>query len=178
MSCITTLKRLALLLIIIIISVALNTTEVKGKTQESIKNTNTNIERTTGISKEHLDKITKQVKQEADKIQKQKEEKAKKEKEKQEYESHWESLGYCRCTEYCASCNSPSGHQSSSGTYLTDGCVACSWLSIGTKLRIDGYEYVVVDKCGTDAIDIFVDDGCGYCHCNMNTYKNVEIWQP
>lgn len=99
-----------------------------------------------------------------------------KEQQEAEERSHWKSLGSVRCTEYCPNCNSPSGYQSSSGTYLYEGCVACSWLPIGTVLMIDGYEYTVVDVCGTDAIDIFVDtDGC---YCSMNTYKEVYIYEP
>lgn len=89
-------------------------------------------------------------------------------------EKKWESIGYCRITTYCPSCNSPSGsYQSSSGQTLYEGCVACSWLSIGTVIRINGAQYVVVDKCGTDAIDIFVDTP--YCMCNANYYAEVEI---
>lgn len=97
-------------------------------------------------------------------------------KEREE-ESHWKSIGLVRCTEYCTSCNSPSGHHSSSGTYLTDGHVACSWLSLGTRIRINGYEFIVVDTCGTDAIDIFRDRDDG-CYCNMNEYKEVEVYVP
>ena len=59
-----------------------------------------------------------------------------------EEESHWENIGYVRCTEYCPSCNSPSGHRSSSGAYLTDGHVACSWLKLGTRIRINGFNSI------------------------------------
>lgn len=95
---------------------------------------------------------------------------------KKEEEREWESLGYCRITTYCPACNDPAGsYQSSSGTTLYEGCVACSWLPIGTRLRIDGYEYVVMDTCGIGGtVDIFVDTG-GYCNCNTLSYKEVYI---
>lgn len=104
-------------------------------------------------------------------------EKKKREEEKRKAEERkWESLGYYRITTYCPGCNDPAGtYQSSSGTTLYEGCVACSWLSIGTRLRIDGYEYVVMDTCGVGGtIDIFVDSG-SYCSCNTLSYKEVYI---
>lgn len=91
--------------------------------------------------------------------------------------AHWESLGYCRITEYCPQCNDPVGtYQSSSGATLCDGYVACNWLSNGTKIKIDGVEYVVMDTCGTDAIDIFNDTEV--CQCARNEYQEVQIWKP
>ena len=93
---------------------------------------------------------------------------------KKEEEREWESLGYCRITTYCPACNDPAGsYQSSSGTTLYEGCVACSWLPLGATLRINGSIYTVVDRCGTDAIDEFVDTS--YCMCNSNYYTKVEI---
>lgn len=86
----------------------------------------------------------------------------------------WESLGQCRITYYCPSCNDPAGsYQSSSGVTLYEGCVACNWLSIGTKIKIHGVEYTVMDTCGTDAIDIFIDTGG--CQCSGNYYTEVKI---
>ena len=92
-----------------------------------------------------------------------------------EEDADWESIGSCRITTYCAGCNDPAGsYQSSSGVTLYEGCVACNWLPIGTRLRIDGCEYVVMDTCGTDAIDIFVDTS--YCVCSSNYYTEVFIY--
>jgi len=115
-------------------------------------------------------------------IQRQAEEKARlkkleqKRRAKMKREAHWKPLGECRITEYCPDCNDPPGtHLSSSGAYLYEGCVACSWLENGTRLRIDGCEYVVMDTCGTEAIDIFRDTS--YCCCNRNYYAEVEIWR-
>ena len=88
--------------------------------------------------------------------------------------SMWKSLGQCRITYYCPGCNDPAGsYQSSSGVTLYEGCVACNWLSIGTKIKIHGVEYTVMDTCGTDAIDIFVDTGG--CQCSGNYYTEVKI---
>lgn len=78
-----------------------------------------------------------------------------------------------RITDYCPECNSPSGHQSSSGKYLEDGDCACSWLPIGTEVRINGNVYTVADRCGTDAIDIFRDTET--CQCDDNYYTTVYI---
>ena len=85
----------------------------------------------------------------------------------------YEYIGECRITEYCPQCNDGSGHESSSGVYLEYGHAACNWLPIGTIVNIEGDEFVVVDTCGTDAIDIFVDTD--ECHCNLNEYKRVAI---
>ena len=109
-----------------------------------------------------------------------KKEQLKKEREKEqkmkEYENHWETIGEQRITTYCPCCNDPVGsYQSSSGATLQEGYVACNWLDVGTKIRINGAEYIVMDTCGTEAIDIFVDTSC--CMCNDDYYTNVEIWR-
>lgn len=92
----------------------------------------------------------------------------------EEETQQWEPIGECRVTTYCPYCNSPQGHGSASGVYLEYGHVACSWLPIGTVIRIDGEVFTVVDVCGTDAIDIFMpfEDGC---HCDINEYRFVEV---
>lgn len=84
-------------------------------------------------------------------------------------------IGTCRITEYCPVCNDGAGHESASGTYLRYGHAACSWLPYGTVIDIEGDEFVVVDTCGTDAIDIFIDDNSGACNCNLNEYKRVTV---
>lgn len=81
-----------------------------------------------------------------------------------------------RVTEYCPSCNSPAGHGSATGKYLTEGDCACGWLPMGTVVEIDGVQYTVVDVCGTDAIDIFRDTDT--CLCDMNEYKEAVIERP
>lgn len=83
-----------------------------------------------------------------------------------------------RVTEYCPTCNSPSGHGSASGVFLAEGHCACGWLPMGSIVIIDGEEYEVVDVCGTDAIDIFVDDDSGVCHCDRNEYEEAVIIRP
>ena len=75
-------------------------------------------------------------------------------------------------------CNDGAGHESSSGKYLEYGDCACSWLPVGTKVNVEGEEFTVVDTCGTDAIDIFIDDDSGFCQCDRNEYKNVSIKKP
>lgn len=83
-----------------------------------------------------------------------------------------------RVTEYCPSCNCPPGHGSASGKYLEEGDCACGWLPMGTVVIIDGEEYTVVDVCGTDAIDIFVNDDSGECRCERNEYEEAVIIRP
>lgn len=84
-------------------------------------------------------------------------------------------LGECRVTTYCPVCNDGAGHESSSGTYLESGHAACRWLPNGTIIDIEGDEYEIVDTCGTEAIDLFIDDNSGVCRCNLNEYKRVTI---
>lgn len=86
----------------------------------------------------------------------------------------WQPLGKCRITCYCPSCNDGSGHESASGKYLEYGDCACSWLPMGTIISIEGEEFEVVDICGTDAIDVFINDESG-CHCSLNEYRYVSI---
>lgn len=86
----------------------------------------------------------------------------------------WEPIGKCRITCYCPRCNDGAEHESSSGAYLEYGHAACNWLPIGTVISVEGEEFTVVDTCGTDAIDIFIDDESG-CHCNLNEYRYVSI---
>lgn len=85
----------------------------------------------------------------------------------------WKSIGDCRITEYCPCCNDPAGYESSSGKTLENGDAACSWLPIGTRIRVYGREYTIVDICGTDAIDLFIDSD--ECWCNRNEYQTVKI---
>lgn len=82
-------------------------------------------------------------------------------------------IGDCRVTTYCPSCNTGAGHASSSGVYLEEGHAACRWLKNGTVVVIGGNEYEIVDTCGTEAIDIFVDTDV--CQCNVNKYERVLI---
>ena len=86
------------------------------------------------------------------------------------------NIGECRITEYCPTCNG-GNYESASGKRLEYGDCACSWLPMGTVINIEGEEFTVVDICGTDAIDIFVDTDT--CQCNLNEYRNVSIkqWQ-
>ena len=80
-------------------------------------------------------------------------------------------LGDCRITEYCPTCNDGSGYESSSGIELKSGHCACSWLPEGTEISVEGEPLTVVDKCGTEAIDVFVDTD--ECECNLNEYRKV-----
>lgn len=99
----------------------------------------------------------------------------KKEKPKQiiKPKNKWKCIGKQRITCYCPSCNDPNGYQSSSGKRLRNGYAACNWLPIGTKINIEGEYFKIMDKCGTDAIDVFTDTP--ECQCNLNEYREVCI---
>lgn len=68
--------------------------------------------------------------------------------------------GRCRVTFYChcATCNGRAGAPCASGVMPTPNhTVACGDLPFGTRLMIDGQEYVVEDRgVGAQQIDIFV----------------------
>lgn len=87
----------------------------------------------------------------------------------------WSPVMVCRITSYCPACNDGDGHESSSGIYLQYGHAACSWLPLGTTINIEGETFEIVDTCGTDAIDIFIDDESGACRCRLNEYRKVAI---
>lgn len=95
--------------------------------------------------------------------------------QEEEVSDQWVSLGDCRVTSYCPACNSPAGHASATGKYLEYGDCACSWLPMGTVLMIDGEVFTVVDVCGTEAIDIFLDGPIDTCVCDRNYYTEVYI---
>ena len=86
-------------------------------------------------------------------------------------EEEWKPLGKCRITSYCPICNEPKGYTSSSGKKLKYGYAACNWLPNGTKISIEGEIFTIMDTCGTDAIDIFLDTK--ECTCNLNEYRYV-----
>lgn len=85
----------------------------------------------------------------------------------------WKYIGEQRITCYCPVCNDGEGYESSSGKELEYGDCACSWLPIGTKVSIEGEIFTVVDICGTDVIDIFIDTD--ECCCNLNEYRKVSV---
>lgn len=87
----------------------------------------------------------------------------------------WEPVGKCRITCYCPICNDGEGYESASGKELRYGYAACSWLPIGTKISVEGEIFEIVDVCGTDAIDLFIDTDEPVCHCNLNEYRYVSV---
>lgn len=95
--------------------------------------------------------------------------------QEEEVSGNWVSLGECRVTSYCPACNSPAGHASATGKYLEYGDCACSWLPMGTVIMVDGEVFTVVDVCGTEAIDIFLEGPIDQCVCDRNYYTEVYI---
>lgn len=90
-------------------------------------------------------------------------------------EDEWKSLGKCRITCYCHVCNDGHGYESTSGKHLKYGHAACRWLPNGTIISVEGEIFEIVDTCGTDAIDLFVDTENDYCSCNLNEWRLVSI---
>ena len=100
--------------------------------------------------------------------------KCKKMMEKEQRQEGWRSLGDCRITNYCPVCNDPEySYESLSGKELKNGHAACNWLDVGTVIKVNGREYEIVDTCGTEAIDLFVDSY--ECWCDDNYYGKVKI---
>lgn len=89
-------------------------------------------------------------------------------------ESHWQSIGEQRITTYCRGCDTCDiGY---AGYQLYEGCAACNFLPMGTKVRVDGNEYVIADLCGIDnTIDIYIDSDI--CHCDTLKFSEVEVWK-
>lgn len=86
----------------------------------------------------------------------------------------WTSIGRKRITYYCPSCNSPRGtHRSAMGVRLREGHVAFNGARLGAKIKIGKKIYTVVDRCGTNAVDIFKDTMD--CHCHSSSYENVQV---
>lgn len=69
------------------------------------------------------------------------------------------------------------GELTASGEYVHLGGVACNFLPLGTKISIDGIEYIVNDRCGIDdCIDIFMlstEDAINF----GRRYKDVYVYR-
>ena len=89
-------------------------------------------------------------------------------------QDQWQYIGEHRVTCYCQYCIEPAGFGSASGKELAYGDAACAWLPIGTEIAIEGEIFTVVDRCGTDAIDLFIPSTSGRCECNYNEYKHIS----
>lgn len=51
------------------------------------------------------------------------------------------------------------GNPTATGEIPYEGGVACNFIPLGTKIQIDGIDYIVNDICGIDGcIDIFMHD--------------------
>lgn len=91
-------------------------------------------------------------------------------------DGHWKSIGVKRITHYCPACNTPTNsYSSSSGQKLYEGAIACSWLPIGTIVKINGKIYKNIDRCGTSAIDIFRDTP-GSCSCSSAGSYSAKVY--
>lgn len=96
---------------------------------------------------------------------------------KQSEKGKWKKLGNRRWTSYCPVCNTPANsYASSSGIKLFSGCAASKYFPLGTIIKMKGRIYMITDRCGTDAIDIFHDTPKG-CRCNQigSGYADVYV---
>ena len=85
-------------------------------------------------------------------------------------------LGEYRITTYCQYCNEEVGYQSASGERLDYGHVAMNDVPLGSKVSIDGEDFIVTDRVGVDnTVDIFIPSESGECHCNWLDYKKVYL---
>lgn len=146
-----------------LLSMSYKPIEVVNVNKESIKTT----EKTGEIEEDEINYI-KEMEELEEKAEKMLEEKAQKEKEEEKKKAEaakkeaakkslMRSLGKYKLTAYCAcsKCCGKSNGITASGTKATQGrTVACNSLAIGTKININGHDYVVEDR-GTSHIDIF-----------------------
>lgn len=85
-------------------------------------------------------------------------------------------LGEYRVTTYCQYCNEEVGFQSASGERLDYGQVAMNDVPLGSRISIDGEEFVVTDRVGVpNTVDIFIPSEDGECHCNTLNYEEVYL---
>lgn len=96
-------------------------------------------------------------------------------------------VGNYRTTGYCAGCNSPAGSRAtSSGVAASPGITIAIREDIrrktggsdGSIYYMNGHYYILQDKCGTDAIDIYVSNAktCAGTLESAVTAKNVKTY--
>ena len=96
-------------------------------------------------------------------------------------EEQWESLGTYRLTFYCPcyECSEGWGHQTSSGATAVEGVTVAvdpRIIPYGTRLKINGHEYVAQDCGGSikgNRIDIFMES---HSECLQNGIKHAEVF--
>lgn len=167
-----------------LLSMSYKPIEVVNVNKESIKTTEKPVE----IEKDEINYIEKMEELE-EKAEKMLEEKAKKEKEEAKKKediakkeaakkSSMKSLGKYKLTAYCpcSKCCGKNDGITASGTKVTQGrTVACNSLAIGTKININGHDYVVEDR-GTSHIDIFFNSHQEALNFGVQ-YAEVFIYQ-
>ena len=153
-------NRIISTLLVVSFSLILGLSAMASKPVEVV---NTNEEKVEVVEKTEVDYIKKaeDLQKEVDKKKKEAEEKAKKEKEEAKKKAAkkpaMKSIGTYKLTAYCpcSKCCGKSNGITASGTKATQGrTVACNSLAIGTKININGHDYIVEDR-GTSHIDIF-----------------------
>ena len=75
----------------------------------------------------------------------------------------WKITAYCSCEKCCGK----SDGITASGKQAKEGYIACNWLRFGTKVKIDGKEYIVMDR---GAKSQFGD--------SEHHIKHIDIWMP
>lgn len=79
------------------------------------------------------------------------------------------------CTAYTAGDGMTPGTVMANGEKVHYGAVACNFLPLGTKIRIDGEVYTVKDRCGhSDRIDIYMNS-LDECYQFGIRTKKVEV---
>jgi len=98
------------------------------------------------------------------------------ERENEEYTNRGEiRTMHVTCTAYSAGDGMTPGTVMASGKTVYNGAVACNFLPLGSKVRIDGRIYTVEDRCGyNDRIDIYMDSVAECYQFGIRTLQ-VEI---
>lgn len=79
----------------------------------------------------------------------------------------WTLTGYCNCS---ACCGIWAGGHTASGTWPTSGRTVASDLPFGTRLEINGHEYIVEDRGVSGAwADIYFDSHAEACAFGMQS---------
>lgn len=94
-----------------------------------------------------------------------------------------------KATHYCACavCNGSSSGGTASGMHIYNGMpnpyiVACNWLPLGTKIKVNGVMYTVADRGGSGfnnvgRVDIFTPGGHAECYRLGSPAVTIEIVQ-
>lgn len=144
-------NRIISILLVVIFGLSLGLSAMASKPVEVVNVTEVETEKEEAEEVNYIEK-SEELEKEAKKFAKEAKKKAEAAKK-----PVMKSLGRYKLTAYCpcSKCCGKSNGITASGTKATQGrTVACNSLAIGTKININGHDYIVEDR-GTSHIDVF-----------------------